>query len=52
MNGISEQTEIMDERPKVKRAPSKYNIFMGKCMRDGKNMKECAKEYRSEKREQ
>ena len=50
MNGMSEQT-IMDEKPKVKRALSKYNIFMGKCMRDGKNMKACAKEYREDKRE-
>jgi len=35
---------------KKKRAPSKYNIFIGKCMKeDGKNMKVCAAEYRKEK---
>ena len=51
MNGISEQTEIIYEKPKVKRTPSKYNIFMGKCMRGGNNMKECAKEYRRNKRD-
>ena len=32
---------------KVKRKPSKYNIFIGDCMRGGgKGMKECAADYR------
>lgn len=35
-----------------KRAPSKYNIFIGKCMKeDGKTMKICAAEYKKEKKE-
>ena len=35
---------------KTKRKPSEYNIFMGKCMRDGKDMKACAVEYKEEKK--
>lgn len=31
---------------RTKRAPSKYNIFIGTCMKTGKGMKECAAEYR------
>ena len=33
-----------------KRAPSKYNLFIGKCMKeDGKDMKSCALEYKQKK---
>lgn len=32
-----------------KRAPSKYNIFLGACMTKGKTMKECVKEWKTEK---
>ena len=33
-----------------KRAPSKYNLFIGKCMKeDGKDMKSCALEYKKNK---
>lgn len=51
-------TELFNERlvkltttmkQKKKRAPSQYNIFIGKCMKEGKNMKQCAVEYRQYK---
>jgi hypothetical protein len=32
---------------KKKRKPSEYNIFMGECMRGGKDMKACAADYKS-----
>ncbi len=33
-------------KKRKKRKPSKYNIFIGSCMKeDGKDMKQCAKEY-------
>ncbi|GAI87300.1 unnamed protein product, partial [marine sediment metagenome] len=28
---------------------SEYNIFLGKCMKTGKNMKACVKEWKLEK---
>lgn len=35
---------------KKKRKPSKYNLFIGSCMRGGgKTMKECAAEYKKQK---
>lgn len=35
---------------KKKRAPSAYNIFIGKCMKEeGKTMKICAAEYKKKK---
>lgn len=35
---------------KGKRKPSKYNVFIGNCMRGGgKGMKECAADYREQK---
>ena len=34
-----------------KRKPSAYNIFIGQCMKEGKNMKECALEYKKLKSE-
>jgi hypothetical protein len=48
---VDERTEIKggEPIPKVKRKPSAYNIFMGKCMRSGKDMKACATEYREKK---
>jgi len=33
-----------------KRPATAYNIFMGKCMKQGKPMTACAKEYKSQKR--
>ena len=46
--------ELKATRPagrRAKRAPSKDNIFIGKCMKqDGKNMKICAAEYKKEKK--
>ena len=35
---------------KKKRKPSEYNIFIGKCMHGGKDMKTCAAEYKEEKK--
>ena len=32
-----------------KRAPSAYNLFIGKCMKEGKPMKACAVEWRGKK---
>jgi len=32
-----------------KRAPSEYNIFLGKCMKTGKDMKTCVKKWKTEK---
>jgi len=32
-----------------KRAPSEYNIFLGKCMKTGKNMKACVREWKTAK---
>jgi hypothetical protein len=38
------------DEPKKKRKPSKYNIFIGNCMRGGgSNMKTCAVEYKKKK---
>lgn len=38
------------DEPKKKRKPSKYNIFIGNCMRGGgKDMKTCAVDYKKEK---
>ncbi len=34
---------------KKKRAPSKYNLYIGHCMKEGRGMKECAIEYKKEK---
>jgi hypothetical protein len=34
---------------KTCRKPSKYNEFIGKCMKSGKNMSDCAAEYRKSK---
>jgi len=32
-----------------KRAPSKYNLFIGNCMKQDKSMKTCAAEYKKQK---
>jgi len=34
---------------KKKRAPSAYNLFIGKCMKEGKPMAQCAVEYKQQK---
>lgn len=34
---------------KKKRAPSAYNRAMGSCMKSGKNMRDCAAEYKKSK---
>lgn len=34
-------------KKRVKRKASKYNIFIGTCMKEGKNMKQCAVEYKA-----
>ena len=36
-------------KTRKKRSPSKYNIFIGKCMKEGKGMKQCALEYKKKK---
>ena len=37
-------------KTRKKRAPSAYNIFIGKCMKgNGKTMKQCAVEYKKQK---
>jgi len=39
-------------KTRTKRAPSAYNIFIGKCMKgDGKTMKQCAVDYKKQKKE-
>ena len=32
-----------------KRAPSRYNLFVGSCMKEGKDMKTCAAKWTAEK---
>ena len=32
-----------------KRVPSKYNLFIGQCIKQNKSMKQCAAEYRRTK---
>jgi len=32
-----------------KRAPSQYNIFLGKCVKAGKDFKQCAMDWRKQK---
>ncbi|MDM7913237.1 MAG: hypothetical protein QUS09_09085 [Methanotrichaceae archaeon] len=32
-----------------KRAPSKYQQFVGACLREGKSIKECAAEWKTQK---
>lgn len=34
---------------RVKRAPSKYNIFMGECVKEGGNFKTCAVKWKKKK---
>jgi len=36
------------EKKKKKRAPSKYNLFIGDCMKSGNDMKTCAEMYKSD----
>ena len=36
-------------KQKKKRKPSAYNKFIGKCMKEGKDMKTCATEYKRSK---
>ena len=40
---------IRVKRTRTKRAPSRYNIFVGQCMRDGNNMKTCAVKWKTQK---
>jgi len=37
------------ETGKKKRAPSKYNIFIGNCIKQEKSMKTCAGEYKKQR---
>lgn len=45
--------EIMEGQSKIKarkkRKPSAYNEFIGRCMKEGKDMKACAAEYKRSK---
>lgn len=44
--------ELKATRPsgrRVKRAPSKYNIFMGACVKEGGNFKTCAVKWKEKK---
>jgi hypothetical protein len=36
-------------RGRGKRAPSKYNIFVGSCMKQGKPLKQCAADWKQRK---
>jgi len=36
------------DNKKKKRAPSKYNLFIGDCMKSGNDMKTCAEMYKSD----
>jgi len=44
-------TELKKTRPgrRAKRAPSKYNIFMGECVKEGGNFKTCAVKWKTKK---
>jgi thiol-disulfide isomerase/thioredoxin len=44
---VGEENADTSVGTKKKRKPSKYNIFIGECMRGGKDMKTCAAEYKS-----
>lgn len=44
-------SESKKSSKKKKRAPSKYNIFIGDCMRAGNDMKTCADKYKANKNE-
>ena len=49
---VEELKKIMSptKGKRAKRAPSKYNIFIGECMKgDGKTMKQCAADYKKKK---
>lgn len=35
---------------KAKRAPSAYNVYVGSCMKQGKNMKQCSADWKAGKR--
>ena len=45
--------ELKATRPsgkqRVKRAPSKYNIFMGECVKEGGDFRSCAKDWKKKK---
>lgn len=34
-----------------KRAPSKYNLFIGSCMKEGNSMKECSTKWKEQKKQ-
>lgn len=44
--------ELKATRPgkRAKRAPSKYNIFMGACVKEGGNFKTCAVKWKEKKK--
>ena len=46
----SEHQSALPGKPRKKRAPSAYNIFIGSCMKKGNSMKGCAAEYKAQKR--
>ena len=46
---MDKELQSQSQSQKKKRRPSEYNIFMGKCMKDGKDMKTCAVEYKKSK---
>lgn len=41
--------EEMLEKKKTKRKPSEYNIFMGKCTKEGGDFKSCAQKWNEQK---
>lgn len=47
---FSEHQSAITGKPKKKRAPSPYNIFIGTCMKEpNKTMKLCAADYKAQK---
>lgn len=45
------QQRMAEVKTKKKRAPSKYNLFVGTCMKQpGENMKTCAAKYKAQKK--
>ena len=48
---IKTYTKETTIQKRKKRVPSAYNIFIGKCMKDNKTMKECASLYKKKKAE-
>ncbi len=45
----AEQPEPSAKPARKKREPSEYNKHIGRCMKDGKDMRTCAAEYKAQR---